>query len=86
MADKTIDRQEFSLRLEKTQVKQLDLYAKKLGISRNQLISKLLDIGLDDVRLLDSVGLLMIGKGVRSLVLKIRDGDLKLDGQRNLPI
>ena len=86
MANRSIERQEFSLRLEKRLVVELDDFAKKMGLSRNQLISNCLDAGLDDLRLLNSVGLLVVGKGVRDLVDKIRRGEIKLDDQRELPI
>jgi len=76
----------FSIRLPVKSADQIENYAKKMGLSSNQLINNIVEIGLDDLRLLNSVGLLVVGRGVRDLVEKIRHGEIKLNGQGELPI
>lgn len=67
-----------NLRIEPDNLERLDKYAKKLKISRNQLILNLLTVGLDDLRLLDRSGMLVVGMGFRKLVDQLRRTE---DGQ-----
>jgi len=76
----------FTVRLPLHLADQVDRYADKMGLSTNQLINNLVDVGLDDLRLLNTVGLLVVGRGVRDLVDKIRHGEIKMNGQGELPI
>jgi len=76
----------FSIRLPVRTADQVEKFAGKMGLSSNQLINNLVDVGLDDLRLLNSVGLLVVGRGVRDLVDKIRHGEIKMNGQGELPI
>jgi len=84
MKDKKV--KSISIRLPERNAEKIEYYSEKMGLSQNQLINKLVDVGLDDLRLLDSVGLLLIGKGLRDLVEKVRHGEIKLNGQGELPI
>jgi len=84
MKDKKV--KSISIRLPERSAEKIEYYSEKMGLSQNQLINKLVDVGLDDLRLLDSVGLLLIGKGLRDLVEKVRHGEIKLNGQGELPI
>lgn len=81
-----MDTKQLTIRLPEKHRDELDRYAKKMGLSSNQLVCNLVAVGLDDLRLLNSVGLLVVGRGVRDLVDKIRHGEIKLNGQRELPI
>ena len=59
-------------------VDRLDRYAEKIGISRQRLVFNLIEVGLDDLAIMDSVGLLLVGRGFRSLrdkVIRTRDID-----------
>ncbi|MGW8180384.1 MAG: hypothetical protein ACWGQW_16735 [bacterium] len=76
----------YTVRLPDHIADQVDHYAEKMGLSANQLLNRLIEIGVDDLRLLNSVGLLVVGKGIRDLVDKIRHGEIKLNGQRELEI
>lgn len=75
-----------SIRLPEQNAKKVEYYSDRMGLSMNQLINNLVDVGLDDLRLLNSVGLLVVGRGLRDLVEKVRHGEIKLNGQGELPI
>jgi metal-responsive CopG/Arc/MetJ family transcriptional regulator len=75
-----------SIRLPNSIINELDMYAHKLGISRNQLMNNLLSSGLDDLRLLNRTGFLLMGHGYRQLVEAIRDGKVKVSDQDLLPL
>jgi len=57
-----------TLRISHKQADDLDYYAKKMGLSRNQLLTNLIAIDLDDLKLLDKLGLLRLGAGLRDLL------------------
>lgn len=77
----------FTVRLPERQGEEVERFAKKMGLNTNQLMVNLITVGIDDLKLLNSVGLLVVGRGVRELVEKIRSGDIKVDGkQGELPI
>jgi len=81
-----MERKTFSVRLPVQQAQEVERYAEKMGLSSNQLLNNVIAVGLDDLRLLNSVGLLVVGRGVRDLVEKIRHGEIKVNGQGELPI
>jgi hypothetical protein len=59
-------------------IDRLDKYASKLGISRQRLVFNLIDTGMDDLAIMDSVGLLLAGKGfrkARNMVMRKFDWD-----------
>lgn len=82
MSDKTT----ITFRVDPQNLKKVDRYAKKMGLSRNQLLNNLVDVGLDDLRVLDAVGILVVGKGIKDLVGKIRSGEVSVEPQQELPI
>lgn len=53
----------------------LDKFAGKMGLSRNQLMCNLVSIGLDDLTVLQRVGLLRVGVGIRKLIDLAREKD-----------
>jgi len=76
----------YTVRLQEKQGAEIEKFAAKMGLSTNQLMVNLVNVGLDDLRLLNSVGLLVVGRGLRDLVEKIRSGEIKVNGQGELPI
>ncbi len=67
-----------SLDFEPEIIDRLDKYAAKIGISRQRLVFNLIEAGLDDLAIMDSVGLLLAGRGfrsVRDMVMRTRDID-----------
>jgi len=73
---KTITNQ-INFRCDDKLLAELDYYAHKVGLNRAQLMRNLIRIGLDDMKLLNSVGLLVVGRGVRDLIEKVRSGEIK---------
>jgi len=61
----------------------LDVYAEKMGLSRNQLMNNLLLIGLDDLAMLKRLGLIRVGVGIRSLIERARDEKDEIKGHTN---
>lgn len=59
------ERRATQIRLRAFMFSELDRYAEKLGISRNQLMENLLATGLDDLRLLEKTGALKLGTIIR---------------------
>jgi len=76
----------YTVRLPEKQGAEVEKFAEKMGLSTNQLMVNLVNVGLDDLRMLNSVGLLVVGRGLRDLVEKIRSGEIKVNGQGELPI
>lgn len=64
---------QFTAMLKPSVVEEIDKYAEKIGLSRSQMISNILDIGLDEIRAMDKWGLLRVGVFTRDIVDKIRD-------------
>lgn len=67
--------QQINLRIPPAQVDKLDYYADKMGLSRNQLLCNCVAISLDDLRILDTLGLLRLGAGFRDLFALARNSD-----------
>jgi len=67
------ERANTTLRTDQVVLDQLDKYADKMGLSRNQLINNLLTIGLDDLKTLDRMGLIRLGYGLRTMIEKLRE-------------
>jgi len=66
------------IRLDQEKLDKLDIYAKKIGLSRNQLMNNLLDTGLDDLYLLEKTGMLTMAQVLRRKKDENRQGQLKL--------
>jgi len=54
---------------------QLDKFANKMGLSRNQLMFNLITIGLEDLTMLNRLGILRVGVGIRNLIESVRDNE-----------
>lgn len=65
----------FTMRLEEHQVEKLDYFAKKMGLTRSQLLRNLIACEIDDLALLDKFGILRLGAGVRDLLTLSRNQD-----------
>lgn len=67
-----------SYRTESETLADLDKYAEKMGLSRNQLMNNLVNIGLDDLRNLDRLGMIRLGVGIRTMMEKLREPEQKI--------
>mgnify|MGYP000440780050 CR=1 FL=1 len=70
-----MDRISTTLRITHKQASDLDYYANKMGLSRNQLLTNLISVELDDLALLDKLGILRIGAGLRDLLALAKNQD-----------
>jgi hypothetical protein len=77
------DRKQVALYLTEEEDRQITMYAKEIGISKQQLLSNLIGTSLDDLALLKRSGLLMIGKGFRNLVHRLRNDELSGKSQES---
>ena len=68
-----MERIQRSIYLNREKFNLLDAYAKKIGISRNQLMENLIESGLEDLKLMEKTGLLLIGVGINDLIQKLRN-------------
>jgi len=64
-----------TLRITHDQADKLDYYSNKMGLSRNQLLTNMISVSLDDLKLLDNLGLLRLGAGVRELFNLAKNSD-----------
>jgi len=76
-------KQQYTVMLRPSVVEEIDKIAGKLGLSRSQFMSNLLEMGLDDARLLQKAGLLKLfqlscelGAKMKRLFFK---GELEVD-------
>lgn len=60
--------EKFTFRTNARLLQRMDYCAQKMGLSRNQLMNNLLACGTDDLLILDKVGLLSLGAGIRDLI------------------
>jgi len=61
------------LRTEPATLEALDKYAAKMGLSRNQLMNNLLAVSLEDLKMMDRMGMIKVGVGIRTLLERIRE-------------
>jgi cell division protein ZapA (FtsZ GTPase activity inhibitor) len=71
------NRKQFTIYLTDEQNEKITKYAKKMDVSKQRLMSNLIDIGLDEVATLNKLGFLAIGITVRDLLDKIKKIDPK---------
>ncbi len=69
------DRKQFTIYLTEEQNEKITKYAKKIDVSKQKMMSNLLDIGLDEVAALNRLGFLGLGVRVRDLVNKLKNVD-----------
>lgn len=74
--------EQINVMLERSDIDEIERFAKKIGISRGQLMRNLVKNGLDDATMFDKIGLLgIITSGmdaIRKLRKKIDMGELKI--------
>ena len=73
------NRKRVALYLTDEEISKISMYADEIGVSKQQLLANLINTGLDDLALLKKSGLLMIGKGFRNLVYKLRNKEIEID-------
>jgi len=67
-------KQQFTVMLKPSVVKEIDKYAVKAELSRSQLMANLIEMGLDDARVLDKMGLLNALKAGRKIINSLKEG------------
>lgn len=70
-----MDRISTTLRISQTQADDLDYYANKIGLSRNQLLTNIITVELENLLVLDKLGILRLGVGLRDLLDFARNQD-----------
>jgi len=65
----------FTFRATPDLLRKVDHCADKMGLSRNQLMNNLLACSVEDLLLLDKLGLLTLGAAVRDLLITAKDMD-----------
>lgn len=65
-----------TIQLDQEALETIDKLAEKVQLSRSQLCSNLIIMGLDDAKLLNSIGLTSIAIFIRSLLERISPNDL----------
>jgi hypothetical protein len=74
-------KEQYTVMLKPSVVKEIDKLAKKLGVSRSQLMANLIDIGLDDAKLFNNLGLFRLvmagGKAAGKLKKAFYKGELE---------
>lgn len=70
-----------TIRYTKEMSDKLDYYAEKMGLSKNQLMVNLLSCEIDELAVLDKLGVLRFGSGVRNLLeaYRSRGKQMQLD-------
>jgi len=68
------------LRTTEQRLDRLAIYADKMGMSRNQLMNNILEIGLEELDMMNRLGLLRVGVGLRSLFMEKKD---QPDGEKH---
>lgn len=70
-----MDRISTTLRITQKQADELDYYANKIGLSRNQLLVNVINVELENLLILDKLGILRVGAGIRDLLDFARNQD-----------
>lgn len=82
--DKEEKKTQITLNIKDNTLEEVDALAKKLNLSRSQLIVNLMESGLDDAKLLDGFGLFDVfmsgGKLAKSIKEKFYKGEARLEG------
>lgn len=84
MNAKNQDRKAVTISFDITELKEIDALANKYGVNRSQFIRNLVGVGLDQAKLLESVGVLpVVNFGVNifdKLKAAIRNGSVNFQG------
>ena len=52
-------------------------YSERIGISRQKLLSNIINSGLDDIAALEKYGILAVGVGLRDLLYKFKNEEIE---------
>jgi metal-responsive CopG/Arc/MetJ family transcriptional regulator len=74
-------KKQYTVMLKPSTVQEIDRLAKKLDLSRSQLMSNLIQMGLDDAKVLDKAGALWIVKAGRKTYQFLRDKFIGKEGK-----
>ena len=66
--------EQISVQIDKNLLKKIDAMARKLNLSRNQLVRNLIDSGFDDAVMLDRIGLLKAVQFGQKIISKLKKG------------
>lgn len=69
---KKLNQKTITFRIEDAQLDLITKYSKKMNLNRSHLIRNLLNVGLDDLKLLDKTGLLSLAIKGRNLLDIVR--------------
>ena len=67
-------KQQYTVMLRPSVVKEIDKFAVKAELSRSQLMANLIDMGLDDAKILDSMGLISAIKAGKKVIQALKNG------------
>jgi hypothetical protein len=83
-------KKQYTVMLRPSVVDEIDKLAKKLGLSRSQLMANLIDVALEDAKLLDKIGVfklvMMGGKLANKLKIDFLSGKADVDADGNITI
>ena len=76
-------KQQYTVMLKPSTVKQIDALAQKIELSRSQFMSNLIEMGLDDAKMLDRFGMLSAVTGGKKVISHLKNmivkGSLKAE-------
>ena len=67
-------KQQFTVMLRPSVVKEIDKFAVKAELSRSQLMANLIDMGLDDAKILDKMGFISAIKAGKKVIRALKNG------------
>ena len=65
-------KKQVALYLTENENEKISMYSEKIGITRQQLMSNLINTGLDELKAMEKYGILAVGVGVRDLLYKLK--------------
>jgi hypothetical protein len=81
---------QFSVMLKPSTVAEIDKFADKYNLTRSQLMANFVDLGLDEIRTLDKIGIVPIVYHGSNLMKKFKDalfkGKVSLDEKGDIKI
>ena len=83
-------KKQYTVMLKPSVVEEIDRIAKKMDLSRSQLMANLIDMGLEDAKLLDKIGVVKLvmvgGKLANRLKIDFLSGKADVDKDGNITI
>jgi hypothetical protein len=64
---------QFSVMLKPSKVEEIDKYAEKYNLTRSQLMANLMEIGLDEMRTLDKIGIVPLVYQSSNIMKKFKE-------------